>query len=298
MTLVCVPVKRNSTLLRQLWASRTDPRNGPLPCPITCCASRISQRLVTLVWLVVALALLLQYWTQTARDPARHRRRHAAGRRCAPGSPARAGSTCTSARVQPPDGYDSALVAADRCRARRLAVSVRPVHRSALGRAADARVVAAAVAAADHRRHGRDRLAHRRPRSRDGGAAARARRRAGLSAVHAGPDRSSQCPDRARRCWSLAAAAWSDRKSWTAAAAGLLTGLALAIGFESLPYLAVCGGMLALRYVFDPEAGAASARLRPGACRGTALALFISVGPDRLTLHRCDAIASTMPQRP
>ena len=48
-----------------------------------------------------------------------------------------------------------------------------------------------------------------------------------------------------------AATVWSDKNRWCAAAAGLLTGFALAIGFESLPYLAVCGAMLALRYVAD-----------------------------------------------
>ena len=58
-------------------------------------------------------------------------------------------------------------------------------------------VVAAALAVADDRRHGGDRLARRRPGSRDGGAVARAGRRAGLSAVHAGPHRPSQRPDRA-----------------------------------------------------------------------------------------------------
>ena len=79
-----------------------------------------------------------------------------------------------------------------------------------------------------------------------------------------------------------AAAAWSDRKSWTAAAAGVLTGLALAIGFESLPYLAICGGMLALRYASDPEAGAALRDYGLALAASTALALFISVGPDRL----------------
>ena len=129
-------------------------------------------------------------------DLARHRRRDAAravarlARR--PGLVRPAPGAHAAAR-----GLRHPLVAPDRCRACRLAVSVRPIHRRRLGRAADARVVAAALAAADDRRHGGDRVAHRRPRGRDGGAAARAGRRAGLSAVHAGPHRPSQRPDRA-----------------------------------------------------------------------------------------------------
>jgi hypothetical protein len=88
-----------------------------------------------------------------------------------------------------------------------------------------------------------------------------------------------------------AATVWSDRMRWTAAAAGALTGLALAIGFEGVPYLAVCCGMLALRYVADADAGLALRDYGLALAAGTALALLISVGPDRWALSRCDAIA-------
>ena len=50
---------------------------------------------------------------------------------------------------------------------------------------------------------------------------------------------------------AVAATVWSDRLRWAPWAAGALTGLALAIGFESLPYLALCGAALATCYVID-----------------------------------------------
>ena len=39
----------------------------------------------------------------------------------------------------------------------------------------------------------------------------------------------------------VAAVAWSDRERWAAAAAGVLTGAAMAIGFEGLPYIVLAG---------------------------------------------------------
>jgi hypothetical protein len=89
----------------------------------------------------------------------------------------------------------------------------------------------------------------------------------------------------------VAATVWSDRKSWTAIAAGALSGLALAIGFESVPYLAVCGGMLALRYVADADAALTLRHYGLALAASSALALLISVGPDRWMLNRCDAVA-------
>jgi hypothetical protein len=90
---------------------------------------------------------------------------------------------------------------------------------------------------------------------------------------------------------AVAATAWSDRKRLAAAAAGALSGLALAIGFESLPYLAGCGVAFALRYVADQDAA------RPLRDYGLGLALFtliafgVSVGPAHWTRSLCDAIA-------
>ena len=88
-----------------------------------------------------------------------------------------------------------------------------------------------------------------------------------------------------------AATVWSDRKAWCSTAAGALTGLALAIGFESIPYLAVCGGMLALRYVADRDAGLSLRRYGQALAIGVAISFLISVGPDHWTVNRCDAIA-------
>ena len=89
----------------------------------------------------------------------------------------------------------------------------------------------------------------------------------------------------------VAATAWSDRLRWTAAAAGALSGLALAIGFESLPYVAACGGAFTLRYVFAPDAAPALRAYALTLAIGTLAGFFISVGPDRWMHHACDAIA-------
>src|ERR1051325_1178697 len=56
----------------------------------------------------------------------------------------------------------------------------------------------------------------------------------------------------------VAATVWSDRVRWAAAAAGVITALALAVGLECLPYRIVCGIALALRYVADPAAAGAT----------------------------------------
>src|SRR5215470_10381762 len=53
---------------------------------------------------------------------------------------------------------------------------------------------------------------------------------------------------------AVAATVWSDRVRWAAYAAGAVTGLALAVGLESLLLLALCGAALALRYMYDADA--------------------------------------------
>ncbi len=90
---------------------------------------------------------------------------------------------------------------------------------------------------------------------------------------------------------AVAATAWSDRVRWAPVAAGVLSGVALTIGFESAPYLAGCGLAFALGYVFD--------RLAPGTLRryGFALAasattgFFATIGPQFWARHSCDSIA-------
>ena len=156
--------------------------------------------LVALVWLLVALALLLQYWTQTAEtlfdtDDAM---RLAQLRAWLDGPGLLSGwFDLHQPRMQPPEGYDthwSRLIDAglagllflfglftDGASAERLMRAWWPLL-----------WLLPTIAG-----HDDDRVARGRPRCGDGGAAARAGRRAGLSAVHAGPDRSSQRADRA-----------------------------------------------------------------------------------------------------
>src|SRR5262249_21988319 len=90
---------------------------------------------------------------------------------------------------------------------------------------------------------------------------------------------------------TLAAAVWSDRTRWAAAAAGALTGLALAIGLESLVFLVLSGAAFALRYVADRTAARALAHYGLALAAGTAVAFLVTVGPDHWTHSVCDAIA-------
>ena len=89
----------------------------------------------------------------------------------------------------------------------------------------------------------------------------------------------------------MAAVAWSDRKPWAAAAAGVLTGSAMAIGFEGLPYIVLAGGAMALRFIFAPDAGPALARYGAWGAGGVAAAFLVNVGPAEWGHTACDAIA-------
>jgi hypothetical protein len=95
----------------------------------------------------------------------------------------------------------------------------------------------------------------------------------------------------------MAAVAWSDRKPWAAAAAGVLTGAAMAIGFEGLPYIVLAGGAMALRFIFAPDAGPALRRYGAWGAGSVAAAFLVSVGPAQWGHTACDAIAvnSTVP---
>ncbi len=88
-----------------------------------------------------------------------------------------------------------------------------------------------------------------------------------------------------------AATVWSDKKSWVASAAGALTGLAFAIGLESVPYLAACGAAFAVRSIFDREAAPALRDYGTALALGTIIAFFVSVGSDHWLTTQCDAIA-------
>jgi hypothetical protein len=89
----------------------------------------------------------------------------------------------------------------------------------------------------------------------------------------------------------VAAAAWSDRIAWAAAAAGALTGAAMAIGFEGVPYVVLAGAALALRHVCDPAGTRALARYGTWAAASVAVAFAVSIGPAHWSTTACDAIA-------
>jgi hypothetical protein len=90
---------------------------------------------------------------------------------------------------------------------------------------------------------------------------------------------------------SVAAAVWSDRKAWAAWAAGAVTGLALAIGLEGLPILALGGAAIALRFVLDPAAAAQARAYGLSLTMSTAAAFLVSVGPDHWMAGVCDELA-------
>jgi hypothetical protein len=89
----------------------------------------------------------------------------------------------------------------------------------------------------------------------------------------------------------IAATVWSDRLRFAAPLAGTITGLALAIGLESLPMLALCGAAFGLRYVFDPLAAAPLRVYGLWLAGSTVVAFLVSVGPDHWTLSFCEQLA-------
>jgi hypothetical protein len=89
----------------------------------------------------------------------------------------------------------------------------------------------------------------------------------------------------------VAATVWSDRLRWAAWAAGAITGLALAIGLECLPYLMVCGAAFAVRYVADRGGAQDAVRYGLALAASSAAAFFVIVEPDHWTRGVCDAIA-------
>jgi hypothetical protein len=89
----------------------------------------------------------------------------------------------------------------------------------------------------------------------------------------------------------VAATVWSDRRRFAAVLAGAITGLALAIGLESLPVLALCGAAFGVRYVLDPEAAAPLRAYGLSLAAGTLAAFLVSVGPDHWTASVCEQLA-------
>ena len=249
--------------------------------------------LVALVWLVVALALLLQYWPQTAEtlldtdDAMRlvEMRAWLAG-------PSLLGGWFDLAidRLQPPAGYEShwsRLIDAGLAGLYLLFnIWAEPLSAERLMRAWWPLLwllpTIAGMVAVAWRIAGRD-----------------AAMVALLLALVGVPAYQQFTPGRidhhnvqiALTLLSVAATAWSDHKRWAAIAAGLLGGLALTVGFECLPYLAVCGAVFALRYIADREAGTVLRDYGLALAAATAVGFAVSVGPQHWTRSLCDAIA-------
>jgi hypothetical protein len=90
---------------------------------------------------------------------------------------------------------------------------------------------------------------------------------------------------------AVAATVWSDRVRWAPLAAGATTGLALAIGFEGLPLLVLCGAAFTLRCVADRNAAPALPSYGLSLAASTLAAFLVSVSPDRWMQSVCDTLA-------
>ncbi|MBI4274054.1 MAG: hypothetical protein HY659_05090 [Rhizobiales bacterium] len=90
---------------------------------------------------------------------------------------------------------------------------------------------------------------------------------------------------------TLAAALWADRVQWTAWTAGALSGLALAIGLESLPFIALAGGIFVVRYVLNRAAAMALTAYGLAIAVSAIIAFIVSINPEHWTRSACDAIA-------
>ncbi len=249
--------------------------------------------LVTLVWLLVALALLLRFWAQTAEtlldtDDAMR----LAQLRSWIGGPGLLSGwfDLHQARIQPPEGYDthwSRLIDAglagllflfglftDGATAERLMRAWWPLLWLL--------PTIAGMAAIAWRVGGRE-----------------AATVALLLALVGVPGYQQFTPGRidhhnvqiALTTLALAATVWSDRVRWAAMAAGLLTGAALAIGFEAAPYLAGCGAVFAIRYVLDRDNAADLLSYGRWLTASSIAGFFVTIGSQHWLRHSCDSIA-------
>lgn len=73
--------------------------------------------------------------------------------------------------------------------------------------------------------------------------------------------------------------------------AGLVSGIVLAVGLECAPYIAVCGAALALRHVFDRDAGVSLRRYGLALAGSTIVAFLLAVPPIHWLQSQCDTIA-------
>jgi hypothetical protein len=89
---------------------------------------------------------------------------------------------------------------------------------------------------------------------------------------------------------AIAASAWSERVA-AAALAGALTGLALAIGLEGLPFLVIAGGAIAVRFGLDRAAAVSLRAYGLSLAVATLSGFLVSVGPAQWGRTACDAMA-------
>jgi len=87
---------------------------------------------------------------------------------------------------------------------------------------------------------------------------------------------------------AVAAACWADRMRYAAALAGALSGMALAIGLENVPFTALVGVALAVRLVLGPVV---PPHYGAGLVAGTAAGFLLVVPPAHWGRPACDAIA-------
>src|SRR3954464_4824802 len=90
---------------------------------------------------------------------------------------------------------------------------------------------------------------------------------------------------------AIAPTVWSDRVRWGALAAGAVTGLAMAIGLECLPYLLVCAAAFAVRYAADAKSAQAARDYGLAWAASSLGGLLIIAGPDHWSRAACDEIA-------
>jgi len=90
---------------------------------------------------------------------------------------------------------------------------------------------------------------------------------------------------------TVAATVWSDRVRWAAFVAGAVTGLAMAVGLECLPYLIVCAAAFAGRYLLDPKFARALGDFGIALVASSLAGFLIIVGPDHWARAACDEIA-------
>ena len=90
---------------------------------------------------------------------------------------------------------------------------------------------------------------------------------------------------------AVAAIVWSDRKRWTAAAAGALSGLALAIGLESPAVSRGVRRRAGARYVLSRDAAPAVRDFGLALAGALALGFLADVGSTQWLVSRCDMLA-------